>query len=264
MARLVLTYHVTRLDGWTREGADLLSLQADLAWLSRQGLPLRDLAALLAPGCRDGVAITFDDGARMEAESVEHPRLGRLPSATSLLAAAGAGADRWHAHSFVIASPRARGELADALAEDYGPELLHDRWWRGAAQSGLLAVENHSWDHNHPLVSQTAQRDNQRGGFLAIDTAAEAEAEIAAASSAIEACCGRRPRFFAYPYGEASAYLRGEWLPLHGPRLGLQAALSTEPRAIAADDDRWHLPRFVCGRDWTTDAGLEALFARWW
>lgn len=262
MARLVLTYHATRLEDWSRSGADLLGLRADLALLAREGVPVLPLADLLAPGCTRGVAITFDDGTRMDGESITHPRLGVLPSMLSVLVEARAAHPRLCVSSFVIASAQARADLEAGLVDDYGPALMHDGWWRAAAHSGLMELENHSWDHNHPLVARTAQRDNRRGSFLDIETEAEAEAEISAASAEIERVVGRRPRWFAYPFGDVSDFLRRDWLPRRGPQIGLMAAFTTEPRALSPDDDRWALPRFVSGRDWRDDDGLLDLLRR--
>jgi peptidoglycan/xylan/chitin deacetylase (PgdA/CDA1 family) len=260
--RAILTYHMTRLDAHSREGADLLGLRADLAMLLDQGIPLRTLDELVDSTCDDGVAITWDDGTRIDAEPIVHPRLGALPSALSVLQEfAPRLPPKWHASTFVIASPQARAELAAALEADYGVDLMHERWWQPAAASGLVRIENHSWDHNHPALACSVQRDNRRGSFLAIETAAEAEAEITAASAYIADATGRQPRYFAYPFGEASAYLRHSWLPQHGPAIGLSAAFSTEPRPLSDRDDRWWLPRFVCGRDWTDDDGLARLLA---
>jgi len=259
MTRLILTYHATRLESWTRGGADLLALAADLDWLACSGVPVLPLHTLLADESNEGVAITFDDGTRMDGESIQHPRLGRLPSMLSVLAAAKAQLPHLRASSFVIASPRARADLDRGLVNDYGEALMDSAWWRAASHSGLMDLENHSWDHNHPLVALSAQRDNRRGSFLDIETADEAEAEITAASDFIEANCGRRPIYFAYPFGEMSEYLRRQWLPTRGPQVQLEAAFSTEPRALSAGDDRWALPRFVSGRDWRDDASLSAL-----
>jgi hypothetical protein len=259
MARIVLTYHATRLESWDRGGADLLSLAADLELLARERLPVLPLEAVLDPGCGAGVAITFDDGTRMDGESIVHPKLGRLPSMLSVLASARAQHPRLRVSSFVIASKQAREDLDAGLVADYGEQLMDDGWWRAAAHSGLMDLENHSWDHNHPLVQRSAQRDNRRGSFHDIQTEAEAEAEITQASDAIERVVGRRPRYFAYPFGDMPEFLRADWLPRRGPRIGLEAAFSTEPRALRADDDRWALPRFVSGRDWRDDAGLLAL-----
>jgi hypothetical protein len=30
---------------------------------------------------------------------------------------------------------------------------------------------------------------------------------------------------------------------------------------MSVGDDRWSLPRFICGRDWSSPDGLEALLA---
>ncbi len=263
MGKLILTYHPARLDANSRAGADLIALRADLDWLAAHSVPLRPLDRLLDPACERGVAITFDDGSRIDAEPIDHPRLGRQPSALSILAEFAARFDTLQVASFVIASPQARADLSAGLLEQFGPELMHDRWWPAAAASGLLTLENHSWDHNHPLVAHSRQRDNARGGFGNIDTEFEADGEIAAASDYIEAAVGRRPRYFAYPYGESSAFLRDDYLPRRGASLGLQAAFSTEPRALRSDDSRWHLPRFVSGRDWVDDDGLRQLIGRW-
>jgi peptidoglycan/xylan/chitin deacetylase (PgdA/CDA1 family) len=263
VGKLILTYHVTRLDALSREGSDLLGLRADIGWLLGHGVPLHSLDALLDPACERGVAITFDDGTRIDAESIEHPRLGRLPSALSILGEFQRQLPDWHASTFIIASPDARGALAAGLASDYGPDLMHERWWLQAERSGLLRLENHSWDHNHPLVTRSLQRDNLRGSFHTIGTEAEAEGEIAQASDYIERAVGRRPRYFAYPFGEASHFLREDYLPRRGPQLGLSAAFSTEPRGLRSDDDRWFLPRFVSGRDWCSDDGLRELIAQW-
>ncbi|WP_395787700.1 polysaccharide deacetylase family protein [Aquimonas sp.] len=259
MPRLILTYHATRLEQWNRSGADLLGLAADLALLAEIGMPVLPLADLLDPACAEGVAITFDDGTRMDGESIQHPTLGRLPSMLSVLVAARMRLPKLQASSFVIASAQARVDLDAGLVDAYGPDLMCDAWWRAAAHSGLMDLENHSWDHNHPLVQCSAQRDNRRGSFLDIETAAEAEAEISAASVEIERVVGRRPRYFAYPFGDMSDYLRRQWLPQRGPEIGLEAAFSTEPRALGLADDRWALPRFVSGRDWRDDASLSAL-----
>lgn len=257
--RLILTYHATRLESLDPRGCDVLRLAADLGILLDSGLPVLPLGKLLSPDCRHGVAITLDDGTRIDAEQHRHPRLGLLPSILQVLHEARNKIPAICASSFVIASPLARLEMAQALAQDFGDDLMHDRWWPEAQRSGLMALENHSWDHNHPLVARTAQRENRRGSFLDIETEAEAEAEIAAASDYIARAVGVRPRYFAYPFGDVSAFLRDSWLPRRGPEIGLEAAFGTEPRLLADGDNRWALPRFVSGRDWCDEDGLRAL-----
>lgn len=259
MAKVVLAYHMWRIESWDRTGADLLSLRADLDVITRSGIPVVSLDDLLSSRCSAGVAITFDDGTRMDAEPITHSRWGDIPSALSVLSEFAESPPRWKAASFVIGSPEARAAIALPLAADYGPDLLHDRWWRRAAMSGLLTIENHSWDHNHELVSKTLQRNNERGTFANVDHFDECHLEIALASEYIAERVGSRPRFFAYPYGESSTYMRETFLPAHGAGLGIEAALATDPRVIAGDQNRWCIPRFVAGRDWTTDDGLKSI-----
>jgi peptidoglycan/xylan/chitin deacetylase (PgdA/CDA1 family) len=257
--RLVLTYHATRLERLDRRGCDLLRLMADLDLLADAGVPVLPLDELLAPGCTEGVAITLDDGTRIDGEPHLHPGLGLLPSMLQVLAQARRRLPRLRASSFVIASPAARADIAAALRADYGDDLMHERWWPRAQASGLMDIENHSWDHNHPLAGATALGTRPRGSFLDLANDDEAEAEISAASDHLERATGRRPRYFAYPFGHVSAFLRDDWLPRRGAQLGLVAALGTDPRPLRGDDDRWALPRFVAGRDWDDDAGLRAL-----
>jgi peptidoglycan/xylan/chitin deacetylase (PgdA/CDA1 family) len=257
--RLVLTYHATRLNRLTRDGCDLLSLHADLNWFADQGISVLPVDDLLADPDVDGVAITLDDGTRIDGFPHLHPRLGLLPSMLQILRHAKRRLPRLCASNFVIASPFARDVLAAHLVDELGEALMDADWWSEAQASGLMQLENHSWDHNHPLLPNSVQRDNQRGNFLVIDSAQDAEAEIAVASDVIGHALGRRPRYFAYPFGDVSPYLRDVWLPTRGAAIGLHAAFSTEPRAIRRDDNPWSLPRFVCGRDWTDEHQLAVL-----
>jgi peptidoglycan/xylan/chitin deacetylase (PgdA/CDA1 family) len=122
-----------------------------------------------------------------------------------------------------------------------------------------MQIENHSWDHNHPVLARSVQRDNVRGRFDVIETEAEAEAEIARASDYIAAQTGMRPVYFAYPFGQTNDFLATDYLPRRGAAIGLRAAFTTDPRPLNDDDSRWLLPRYVCGRDWCDDLGLERL-----
>jgi peptidoglycan/xylan/chitin deacetylase (PgdA/CDA1 family) len=123
----------------------------------------------------------------------------------------------------------------------------------------MMAVENHSWDHNHASLARTLQRDNRRGDFKRIDCEEECRGEIDQASDYIERVAGRRPRFFAYPYGEASDFLRRDYLPRRGPEIGLAAALGCDPEPVTNRSDRWFLPRYMCGRDWSSADDLYRL-----
>ena len=43
--------------------------------------------------------------------------------------------------------------------------------------------------------------------------------------------------------------------------LGVDAAFGDGARPMAGGDDRWNLPRFVCGRDWSSPREFESLLA---
>ena len=269
MARAaILAYHPIHIVENTYAGSDLVALESDLESLRQVGIRVLPLERMLTmPGDRhllsdeaDGaVAITFDDGSVFDFVDHSHPTCGPQRSAATILAQA---AGRPRASTFVIASPAARAELdrADYFGGGYWP----DDWWRAAASGAVLAVESHSWDHNHPSIARSAQRDNVRGTFTNIETYAEAEAEIAQAQRYIAATAGAAPKFFAYPWGEANEFLTGEYLPRRGVELGLRAAVSSAPLCsgfVTGDSDRWLVPRFVCGHDWKSPAELEALLA---
>jgi peptidoglycan/xylan/chitin deacetylase (PgdA/CDA1 family) len=263
---VILTWHALRVLDNSYAGNDLIAFEHDLGLLDRLGwtiLPLSDaLDGLRAGRLPERTAVlTLDDGSILDYHDFDHPGCGHQPSILSRLRAfrdsGAAERHRLHASAFVIASPGARAELDRRDYMNLG--VWRDDWWREANASRLLSIENHSWDHNHASLERTAQRDNRRGNFHAIDSEAECRQEVDAASDYIERRAGRRPRFFAYPYGQASDYLRGEYLPGHAERLGLRAALACAPEPVTRASDPWFLPRYVCGTDWTDPSELEAL-----
>src|SRR5262249_53381330 len=117
-----------------------------------------------------------------------------------------------HLTSFVIASPEAREYLDKNCL--IGRGWMNDRWWRAALQSGRIAIENHSWDHNHAAIPLPGIDGMERGTFVPCDNRSRADAEIAAATAAIDAVTApHRTSIFCYPYGQSNAYLREEYLP---------------------------------------------------
>jgi len=66
-------------------------------------------------------------------------------------------------------------------------------------------------------------------------------------------------RLFAYPYGEANRYLVDEYFPLHGERIGVDAAFTSGGEPITETSNRWRLPRYTCGQHWKTPDELGAL-----
>ncbi|MGK7296888.1 MAG: polysaccharide deacetylase family protein [Candidatus Wenzhouxiangella sp. M2_3B_020] len=264
---VILAWHSIHVHDNAYDGNDLVAFSEDLERLDELGwtiLPLSEARAGLDSGrLPDRTAVlTMDDGSIMDFHAFDHPTCGRQVSVHERLrcfaAALPAGARHVpHVSTFVIASPEARAELDRNVTLDLG--VWPEDWWRAANESGLMAVESHSWDHNHDSLARTLQRDNRRGHFGFIDTEAECRGEVDAASDYIERVGGRRPRYFAYPYGQSSAFLREEYLPGRGPELGLEAALGCDPEPVTPASDRWNLPRFVCRRDWSTPDEFAAL-----
>lgn len=256
---IILTWHSIKVLGNRYAENDPMAFREDLLNLDRAGwrvAPLGDALERLEGGRleRPTAVLTVDDGSILDFEDFEHPSCGMQISLFNSLKAfqedrGRSGAHQAHLSSFVIASPQARRELdqRDYMSLNVWP----DHWWAQANQTGLMNVESHSWDHNHASLEETAQRDNQRGDFTLIETEGECRVEIDQASDYIERQAQRRPRFFAYPYGQASAYVREVYFPQNAERLGMRAALGCDPEPVTRDSDRWFLPRYMCGRDWT-------------
>lgn len=260
MTALVLTYHSVDVRGHDYGCNDHLALASDLRSLTRAGWRVLPLAALVDAWERealvalgDCIAITLDDGCMLDARDAMHPTCGEQRGMLGILedfreefpdAQSGL-----HATSFVIASPDARAELdrRDYLSLNW----WGDDWWREAQDSGLGAIESHSWDHNHPSLKRTAMEGPRRFDTLA--TRAEALAEIEQANQYIAKITGRAPRFFAYPWGQVSPYLANEYFPREVDAHGLRAAFTTEPAPLDGARDRWRLPRFVCGEHWRSE-----------
>ena len=265
----VLTYHGLNVNGPDYASNDHVALREDLALIRRMGLRIVPLHSVVSGVLGESpdefertVSITFDDGAWFDWYDLEHPTWGPQPSLARLMrehrALAGEAAPDVHATSFVIVSPDARAILDRTCM--IGRGWWGDEWWPEASAEGLIAIESHTWDHNHDTLPSTAQRDGRKGTFRNIDTWAEADAELRQASAWLDGRCpGRTTSLLAYPYGEHSEYLVREYLPRFGHEHGLRAAFTTEPKPVEARADRWLLPRYVCGHHWRAPGELEAL-----
>jgi len=263
----VLTYHSNNIAGNDYADNDHVALAADLRAIARRGLrivPLhRVVDALLgaAPESTvDGaVAITFDDGSWFDWHDMDHPTCGRQRGFAGILrdfvAETGTSA---HATSFVIVSPDARAMLDRTCL--IGRGWWTDDWWRAAQREGLLAIESHSWDHNHATLPATVQREQRKGTFASIDSHADADAEIRRAADWLDThLAPHRASLFAYPYGESNDYLVREYLPRFAREHRVRAAFGTAPAPVERASPRWDLPRHVCGQHWSDPAGLERL-----
>jgi hypothetical protein len=267
----VLTYHSNNVGGNDYTNNDHVALAEDLRRLHAAGLRVVPLSRVVdvrlgladAVSVENAIALCCDDGSWFDWHDMDHPTFGRQRSFANILRdfAAGTGAPV-HMTSFVIVSPDARLALDRTCLVGRG--WWTDDWWREAEREGLIAIESHSWDHNHATLPETAQRDGRTGTFRSIDTPAVADAEIRQANNGLDAHV-RAPRagLFAFPYGETNEYLLHDYLPNHAAEHRLRAAFGTGPRPVGPDSDRWNLPRYVCGHHWhSADTLVELLQSR--
>ena len=266
----VLAYHATNVSGNDYASNDHLAFAADLRliddldlrivplqWVVEQviGAADRDLA-----GC---VALTCDDGSALDFFDIEYPQHGLQRSLyhcmLDFVAERGPAAQPdLHLTSFVIASAQAREQMdADSL---FARGWMGDDWWHAAAASGLMAIENHSWDHNHPCLPSPGIDGMPRGSFLDVDTLARADAEIAAATRFINArIAPQRAKIFCYPFGHVAGYLRDEYFPRFMESHGMLAAMGDGATPVTRASNRWNLPRHICGWHWKSPEALREI-----
>lgn len=174
--RAVITFHA--IDG--RPGPlsfPPANLRTLLAALSEAKIPILPLDQLLCPETPEGVSLTFDDGLTSVYDNArtilkEFGAVGHVFVTTGSIG----GDNRWPSQP--AAAPRY--------------EVMNWQQLERLAGSGLQ-IECH-----------TARHEDLR--TLAD---AEIETEMAAADDLIAARLGRRPQFFAYPYGYHDARIRG-------------------------------------------------------
>jgi len=262
----ILTYHSQNIAGNETANNDHVALAADLDTLHAAGCLFISLDSLVnglyggdpLPAGRPLICLTFDDGCDFDVRTLEFPghglQTGFLQIMENFIEVHGNETQPGlHATSFVIASPHAR-QLIDSKSL-FNKNHISDDWWCWADTHPMLDIGNHGWDHNHPDLEQ---EDYARGGFEMINSLDRCHHQVVQAGEFIEQKTGRRPYFFAYPFGESSAYIRDEYFPLRRNEHRCLAAFGTEPGLVSAQNNRWNLPRFVCGRDWSTAAELLA------
>lgn len=259
-----------RIDGNDYGANDLRALASDLRQISAAGfriLPLRDVvAAWIGSRGRELngrlAALACSGGADFDCLDLPHPKAGMQRSVLNTLrdfAAEHPGAqDRLNITSFVIASPQARTVL-DASCM-VGKGWWNDSWWRAAIDSGLMHIGNNSWDHNHETLPASLLPGTRGGTFLTIDSLALADHEIRQAADYLRAHAPNPgAALFAYPYGQANRYLVDEYFPCYGGELGIEAAFTDGPGFLEPGCDRWAIPRFLFGRDWSSPGQLERI-----
>ena len=266
----ILTYQAARIAGNDYATSDLKALAADLRQITRAGfriVPLRDVVEAWIESKGDErsdkvVALACNGGGDFDYLDLPHPTAGVQRSVLSTLRDFATEHPREQAQlnitSFVIASPGARAVLDSTCM--VGKGWWTDAWWRAAIDSGLMHIANHSWDLNHETLPDSVAPGVRRGTFLAIDSKELADHEIRqAAEYLLEHAPNPGTALFAYPYGESNGYLANEYFPRYGKELGVRAAFTAEPAFLSPGCDRWAMPRFVCGRDWTSPDDLRAI-----
>lgn len=197
--RAVLTFH--RID----DSPGPLSyrpqrFRALLETLADGDIPVIDLPSLLDPGTTRGVTLTFDDGYR-SVHDVALPMLRQHAFPAHLFLTTG-----WLDGELPPSSHRAETLTWDMVTR------LHE--------SGV-AIESHT--RAHPDLRTLSD--------LAID------AECSSADEGIERRVGRRPRYFAYPFGYHDRRVTARVAARYA------AAFTTEMRMLSADDVAPRLPR---------------------
>ncbi len=262
----VLTYHANNVSSNTYAGNDHVALREDLQALHAAGWRAIGLDQLLCwhegkqalPGAQRCYAVTFDDGSDFDFHDLDHPVWGIQRSLFNVLVDhREATGESVQAASFVIASATARAQLDQHCLVGRG--WWNDDWWPAANESGLLRIESHGWDHLHPVLDRVAQADGLAGDFRHINSRADCDSQLQRSADTIERIAGRRPRYFAFPWGQYSDYLVSQYLPDQRDGHGYLAAFTTRPAAVYRGDNRWCLPRFVCGEDWGSTADLLEL-----
>ncbi len=266
----VLAYHAVNIAGNDYANNDHVAFASDLRMIDDLGLrivPLHWVAEqLLRLAERDlsrCVALTCDDGSDFDYFDLDHPSHGPQRSLFNGMRdfAGQRGAQAQpdlHLTSFVIASPDARSKMDRQCLVGRG--WMNEHWWNAAADSGLMAIECHSWEHNHPAMGATGTDGVVRGTFDVVDTPARAEHEIAQAMSYLnKRLSPHKVSQFAFPFGQSNAFLIDDYLPNRGVELGLTATWSTQGRPVTTADNRWNLPRYVCGWHWKSPEELRKI-----
>lgn len=274
MRGLVLTYHSQNCGGYDYSTNDHHAFEQDLQAVCENDLPivsLKEIAEKLSAGeyselPQRFVAFSCDDGTLLDWHDYDHPQFGRQRSFANILR------DHRSKHgltqnalltAFVIASATARAAIDRGCYA--GSALSTDDWWADAAREGLIAIENHSWDHVHPVLPGDLLEPGTAGNFYSIDNYKGADLQVREASRVINsrlAGTGHSSSLFAYPYGHAGAFLSEVYLPRYRSEHGIIGAFTTEHQFVDATTQVYKIPRLVCGDAWRTPEQFAAILQR--
>ncbi|MCI0591202.1 MAG: polysaccharide deacetylase family protein [Gammaproteobacteria bacterium] len=199
--RAIITFH--SID----ESNSVLSFppQSFEDFLANLAVPVYDLGTLLSSGAQYGIALTFDDGiASVFSQALPIIKDYGIKAHLFLTTGAVGGDNRWPGQP-----PRA-------------PCFRMLTWEEiEACYAAGIYIESHTV--NHPDLRKL---DNKA-----------VEEECQQADEIIEARLGRRPNYFAYPYGYINERIR------NFARRRYKASVTTELRAIRDQEDLAALPR---------------------
>ncbi|GJM05812.1 MAG: hypothetical protein DHS20C09_18080 [marine bacterium B5-7] len=261
----ILTYHANNINGMSYETNDHIALAADLKLIHDHGFQIIDMAKLMDwrhgkipdSAVNKSVVLTCDDGTWFDFHDLEHPKYGKQISFYNILKThQDASQQTVHMTNFVIVSPEARQILDEKCL--IGKDWWQDDWWLTAQKSGLMSIENHSWDHNHGVLDNNNIDDDS---FRCINNKSDCDRQVKQAQEFLHQLMGStyQAQFFAYPYGNYSEYLRYEYLPLFGPSMQLSAAFTTAAAHVTRFSKIWAMPRYVCNNDWRNSNELLKL-----
>lgn len=266
----ILTYHGVNIAGNDYAGNDHVAFAADLELIHALGLRIvpaqwvvDQLLGRTRRDLRRCVALTCDDGSNFDYDDLAHPEHGpQLSFYNALRRFRERQGERaqpdLHLTAFVIADPLARERMDRQCL--VGRDWMQSRWWRSAQDSGLLAIENHSWDHNHPCLASPGPHGLVRGDFHAVANEAQAEFEIARSQQFLATqLAPHQPRLFCYPFGHVNDFLSRDWLPRRGAANGLDAAFGDGAAPATPQSWRWNIPRYICGWHWRSPDGLREI-----
>ncbi len=202
--RAILTFHSIDASGSVLSFNEQL-FDALLANLKKKAIPVYELDSLLSNDVKTGVAITFDDGMKSVYQNAlpilkKHEAPAHLFLPTGII-------DGDHQITKDLTTP-----LPYEILDWKEVEALH---------SAGVRIESHT--HTHPDIR-----------LLTVEQIAE---ECGKADEIIHSRLGRRPRYFAYPFGYHNRRARDI------VRARYSGSVTTELRKLGADEDKAALPR---------------------
>lgn len=202
--RAILTFHSVD-DSASVVSYDAPVFEKLLETLSRKSIAVHDLDTLLSPQAPQGVAITFDDGMK-SVYSAALPVLRHYGVPAHLFLTTG-----------VIGRDRPWPEQPAGI-----PSFEMLNWDQVAAlHEGGVRIESHT--HTHPDMRLLSEQQMHE--------------ECERADALIESRLGRRPRYFAYPFGYHNSAARDY------ARARYRATVTTELRPLSVREDNAAIPR---------------------